>query len=124
MNDTSVATQQLHLERLFERIHFWFHEPDPMAIRATLAVTAALSLDTHPLWLMLVGASSIGKTAIHFPLAQAHPRCFTPSDVTIAGLLSMGKGSKDKGILREVGVKGLWLIKDFSAILGMHDDQR
>jgi len=102
----------------------WFHEPDFLAIRASMAVAAALDLDQPSTWLMIVGPPSTGKTSIHFPLLLAHPRCVQTSDINLPGLISLAKNRKGQGLLAKVGVRGMWLIKDFGAVLTMRDDKR
>lgn len=124
METTTESQQAKRLNCLFSILNQWFYQPDPLLIRTTLATVAALSLERKPLWLMLVGVPSTGKTEIHFPIARAYPSNFETSDLTIPGLISMEKGTKGKGLLERAGVKPLWLIKDFSSILEMDERTR
>lgn len=121
--DTDVATPPA-LDLLYDRLNYWFHEPSPLMVRATLATVAALILERYPVWLLIVGPASTGKTEINFPIARGYPAHVETSDVNIPGLLPMGKDRNGKGLLNELGKKGLWLIKDFSSILGMREEKR
>lgn len=116
--------QELHWTKLFQTVNQWFYQPDPIAIRAALAIPAALHLGQSCVWLMLIGPSSSGKTEIHFPLLRAYPNVKETSDINIAGLMSMGRGHKGEGVLADLGVKGLWLIKDFGSIISMREEKR
>lgn len=116
--------QNIHWTRLFNTVEEWFHNPDPIAIRAALTIPAALHLGQSCVWLMLIGPSSSGKTEIHFPLLRAYPNVEETSDINIAGLMSMGRGHKGEGTLQRLGVKGLWLIKDFGSIISMKEEKR
>lgn len=110
--------------KLFATASHWFHKPDPIAIRAVLAVPAALNLSQACTWLMIIGPSSSGKTELHFPLGKAYSTVIETSDVNVPGLLSLGKGHRGEGVLKRVGVKGLWLIKDFGSIISMREEKR
>lgn len=116
--------QSVAWDKLFSTASYWFHNPDPIGIRATLAVPAALHLSQACTWLMIIGPSSSGKTELHFPLARAYPTVIETADVNVPGLLSLGRGHKGEGVLKRVGIKGLWLIKDFSSIISMREEKR
>ena len=86
---------------LFQRT-MWL--PDPGVVHLVLGTVAANRLPGDPLWLLLVGPPSSGKTEILgslCELAEVHP----VSTFTEAGLLSgspAGAGATG-GLLREVG---------------------
>ena len=82
-----------------------------------------------PVWLGLVAGSSTGKTET----AQALTRC--PSTITASTLsgeaaLLSGTAEKDRvagatgGLLRQVGERGMLVLKDFTTVLSMHPDKR
>lgn len=123
MNDSTTAVHLDILQSLLDRLNYWFLNPDPIAVRATLAATVALDLGVRPAWLMLVGVPSIGKTEIHFPYLRGYRSVVETSDINVPGLFPMKDTSKP-GLLERIGVKGLWLIKDFSSILGAGEEQR
>lgn len=116
--------QDIQWTLLSKTVEQWFYQPDPIAIRAALAIPAALHLGQSCVWLMIIGPSSSGKTEIHFPLLRAYPNVEETSDISLPGLQSMGKGHKGEGVLKRLGVKGLWLIKDFGSIISMREEKR
>lgn len=120
-----ATTNSIEAYRELENaIGHWFHEPDLFTVRASLAVAAALDIGQSPTWLMIVGPPSTGKTALHFPILRGYPKSLETSDINVPGLLTLHKGHRGEGILNRLGVRGLWLIKDFGSVLGMRDEQR
>lgn len=106
----------------------WLHFPDPAPVFAALGVAAGHLLPGSPIWLMLVGQASCGKTTVINSLASL-PRAVSASTLTTSSLLS-GSGKKDRdsnstgGVMREIGDSGILLLKDFNSILGMDRDER
>jgi len=106
----------------------WLHFPDPAPIFAALGVAAGHMLPGSPVWLMLVGQASCGKTEVINSLLGL-PNTISASTVSEASLLS-GSGKKDRdsqstgGIMREIGPSGILLLKDFTSILRMDHDSR
>jgi hypothetical protein len=106
-----------------------YYAPDPSILLVTLATYVALKIPSRPpLWMMLVGGPSSGKTSTIDALSSlTDVRC--RSEITVAGLLS-GTPNKDRaknatgGLLREIGVAGMLALKDFTAILSMNRDAR
>lgn len=119
-----LEKQSVAWKKLLATASYWFHNPDPITIRAALAVPAALNLSQACTWLMIIGPSSSGKTELHFPIARAYSTVIETSDVNVPGLLSLGRGHKGEGALKRLGVKGLWLIKDFGSIIAMREEKR
>jgi hypothetical protein len=106
----------------------WLHLPDPGALYVTLAAVIANRLPGDPVWLLLVAASSSGKTEILFSvggLPEVHPA----ATMTEAALLS-GTPKKDQdagatgGLLLKIGDYGILTCKDFGSVLSMHRDAR
>jgi hypothetical protein len=101
---------------------------DEGAIKATLATVVANQLEGPPVWLMLVGPPSSGKTEVLRPLLGIQS-IHQVSKLTEAALLSgTSKQGRDKsstgGLLREVGDEGILLVPDFSTVLSMNADAR
>ena len=119
-----LADSKLLYAELEEVVNRWFHNPDPITFRAALAVPAALNLEQSSTWLMIVGPSSSGKTSLHFPMLKAYAKTKETSNVNVPGLLSLAKGHRGEGVLANLGVKGLWLIKDMGSIISMREDKR
>lgn len=106
----------------------WLYLGDTGPVLVVLATIAANLMPGDPLWLMLVGASSGGKTEIlnaSSRLAHVH----LAATLTEAALLS-GTPKRDKaktakgGLLREIGAFGILLLKDFTSILSMKHEAR
>jgi DeoR-like helix-turn-helix domain len=116
------------LDELLAAFHRWLFLPDPGLIYALLGTVAANRMAGDPVWLMLVGASSSGKTEGLLSLARL-PHVHIRSVITESGLLS-GTPTKEKaadargGLLREIGEFGYLILKDFTSILSMHRDAR
>ena len=92
-------------------------------IRAVLAAAVSKALtDEEPLWLMLVGAPSSGKSeAIHLLDDLADLRV---DELTRAGLLSWGLGgkkAKPSGILTKIPSHSLLTVTDFSTVVTASD---
>jgi hypothetical protein len=106
----------------------WLHLPDPGALHVTLGTVAANRMDSDPLWLLIVGSSSGGKTENINAISQL-PEVHLAATLTEASLLS-GTPKRDKaagskgGLLREIGDFGILALKDFTSILAMNRDQR
>jgi hypothetical protein len=106
----------------------WLHLPDPGALYVALATVVANRLPGDPIWLLLVGASSSGKTEVLVSLAGLE-EIEPAATLTEAALLS-GVPRKDVaagasgGLLRKIGDYGILTLKDFGSVLSMHRDAR
>ncbi len=106
----------------------WLHMPDPVPLLAVLATIAANRMEGDPLWLLLVGPPSSGKTETLEPL-RGLPDVHAAATLTEAALLS-GTPAKEKakdargGLLRVIGERGVLLCKDFGSVLSMNRDAR
>ena len=100
---------------------------DVELVYAVLATAVNVHDDTDPLWLMIIGPPSGGKTTASMITADL-PRV-TLDDLTAASLISAHHDTRDHqwkmtGLLHEkVGQGGrrLWVIEDFSSVLSMAD---
>lgn len=85
-------------------------------------------MDGSPVWLMLVGPPSSGKSDLLF-LISAIQNVFMTATMTEAALLS-GSGKKERnhkstgGLLRQIGEHGMIVAKDFTSVLSMGRDPR
>jgi hypothetical protein len=125
---TIPAARPRALEEVVETFREWLHLPDPGALYVALATVVANRLPGDPVWLLLVGASSSGKTEVLVSLAglaEVEPA----ATLTEASLLS-GVPRKDVaagasgGLLRKIGEYGILTLKDFGSVLSMHRDAR
>jgi hypothetical protein len=100
--------------------------PDPRPLLALLGTVAANRLPGDPVWFLLVGPPSSGKTELLGALSMLQ-RTVSVSTFTEAGLLSGSHGrggSGTGGLLREIGTEGLIVVKDFTTILSEGRDIR
>ena len=117
--DASTANGAL-LARVMRWTREYVHLDDPGPYYFALAVATSSALDDNPLWGMLVGPASSGKTeAIRIVdhVAVEHVDTLSP-----ASLLNWDKPNPvgtavPKGILMRVGERGLITIKDFSTVM-------
>jgi hypothetical protein len=106
----------------------WLFLPDPRLIYVVLATVTANRMAGDPVWLMLVGAPSSGKTEPLLSLSRLSD-VYIRSAITESGLLS-GTPAKEKAsdargrLLREIGAFGYLVLKDFTSILSMNRDAR
>jgi hypothetical protein len=123
MSSTATRTDVQALIDLFQRT-MWL--PDPGIVTLVLGVVAANRLPGDPVWLLVVGPPSSGKTEVLGALYDL-PECHPVSSLTEAGLLS-GSLSKDQeatgGLLLQLGDRGLVLAPDFGTVLTEHASTR
>jgi hypothetical protein len=104
----------------------YLNQSDPVVL--SLASVAANRMDGPPVWLMVVGPPSSGKTAI-ISSVRGLPKVIETATLTEASLLS-GTAKKDRaadatgGLLRQIGERGILLMKDFTSVLSMNRDMR
>ena len=114
------------LEGVFKR---WLLMPDTSLLRVVLASWVANRLEGVPVWLMVVGPPSSGKTEVLQALTGL-TQTFNVSTLTgEAALLSAvprqtRSADATGGLLRQVGTRGTLILKDFTTILGMNRDKR
>ena len=116
------------LDAVMATFQRWLFLPDPGLIYVVLGTLAANRLSGDPVWLMLVGAPSTGKTEVLVSLARL-PRVHIRSGITESGLLSGTPAKKmasnaQGGLLREIGEFGYLVLKDFTSVLSMQWDAR
>ena len=105
---------------LLELLAGYVHLDDPGHVWFALAVAASAALDGDPLWGMLIGPSSSGKTEA----IRALDRLAEPVDeLTAPALLSWthGKQPHPTGVLTRIGSRGLVTVGDFSTVLATSD---
>ncbi len=103
----------------FQR-HLWL--PDPGIIYVTLATVASNRLPGDPVWTLLVGPSSSGKSEMANALDRL-PEYHAVSTFTEAGLVS-GSSDGTPGLLVDIGDQGLLVFKDLTTILAKHSSDR
>jgi hypothetical protein len=104
----------------------WLHIDDDAPIIATAAAVIANLVEGDPVWLLLVGPPSGGKTEILMALAKL-PYIVPAATITEAALLS-GTSKRERakdatgGLLCQVGEFGVLLAKDFTSVLSQNRD--
>lgn len=104
----------------------YLHMPDPGHLYVVLAAAVANLADGDPVWLLLVGPPSAGKTEVVSPLVRM-PWAHSAATLTEAALLSGTPkrevhASAKGGLLREVGDFGILVMKDFTSLLAQNRD--
>jgi len=105
------------VQDLVDTLASYQHLDDPGHVWFALAVAiSSAAFDDEPLWGMLVGAPSSGKTETARALGNIAGHI---DDLTAAGLLTWtrGKDPKPSGALMRIGKRGLTTIGDFSTVL-------
>ena len=117
---TALAASVRPVSELLELLAQYVQLDDPGHIWFTLAVAVSAALDGDPLWGMLIGPSSSGKTEAVRALDQlAEP----VDELTAPALLSwtQGKTRRPTGVLTRIGQRGLVTVGDFSTVLATSD---
>lgn len=102
--------------------YLYFPVPDPLYV--VLGTVAANMLQGVPVWIMLVGPPSSGRTVLLESLAKV-PRIHIIGAIKSPSALLSGVAQKDKskaatgGVLRQIGARGMMVMKDFTSMLSM-----
>lgn len=120
----AARTQSKRLQQCVIDFSRWLHFPnDHEIVKVILGTVAANYMQGRPVWLMIIGPSSCGKTELIETLFGL-PNMHHASDFTKAGLLS-GRLNKEGhlevtgGLLHDIGEFGFMLFPEFSSILTM-----
>lgn len=112
------------LDQVVETVRESMWLPDPGIIEITLATIVANRAWSPPLWMLLVGPPSSGKTEA-LELATGLSDVSTLSTITEAGLLSGSPGDGGTGgALFEIHPRGILLASDFGTLLNEHSGTR
>ena len=113
------------LHQVFSR---WLHLPDPGIVTLTCGAVAANRMEGDPVWPLLIGPPSSGKTEILDSLLDL-PNMHPAGVLSEAGLLS-GSPKRERaqdasgGLLRAMGSLGIVIAKDFTSVLSMSREVR
>lgn len=104
----------------------WLHLDDEAPVLAVAAAVVANLAPGDPVWLLVVGPPSGGKTEILQACAPL-PYVIGAATISEAALLS-GTSKRERasdatgGLLRQVGAFGILLAKDFTSVLSQNKD--
>ncbi|PWT88244.1 MAG: hypothetical protein C5B54_10930 [Acidobacteria bacterium] len=123
----NLARKDKELYMLAAQIQEYLYFPTPEPLYVVLGTLAANIMMGKPVWTMLVGAPSAGKTILLDTLTQV-AKVHVMGDIRGPAALLSGSAEKDisasstGGMLREVGERGMMVIKDFTSILSLPRD--
>lgn len=114
----------LKLQDLIDYYQSVYYLPDDGIIPLVCATIISNKLSGDPVWLMIVGPSSGGKSElINTTLGvQVNGRQFVHQISTItanAFLSGAGGGGKETSVLKKIGLSGVIAMKDFTSILSL-----
>ncbi len=129
----SIDSQRAYshpLQAVIQVVQGYLFLPDPAPLVLTLATVVANRLDGSPVWLLLVGPPSSGKSEIACSTIKL-PGVYETATLTEASLLS-GTAKRDQaknasgGLLKLIGNgnRGLIVMKDFTSVLSMSRESR
>jgi hypothetical protein len=108
----------------------WLQDADLVPTRIVLAAYVAnMFLDGDPVWVMLVGGSGRGKTERIIPVTGM-PHVVMASAITGEAALLSASPKRERaknatgGLLRQIGQRGVLVVKDFTTVLSMSRDRR
>lgn len=127
LSKSPLARPKSPIHALASRFQNYLHFPDPSPLYAVMGAVAANMMTGHTVWLMLVGPSSCGKSELLTSLLGI-PGIHPVDSISSPGALLSGTGKKDRakdatgGLLRQIGDRGLIVMKDFTSVLSMPVD--
>ncbi len=117
------GTESEELRALTAVFQAWMHLPDLAPLYAMLGAVVAHRQPSPPVWLMLVGPPSCGKSQLLMSM-EGLPKFVKASRLTVASLIS-GTSNRDRakdstgGVMREIGDSGVLVNKDFTSVLSL-----
>ncbi len=115
--------QPISLDVLEEVVRKWLLIADPGLIKVVVGTVIANRMKGDPVWLFIVAAPGGTKTEIIRGL-NAIDGVYQLSDLTPQTFLSGERGSKNASLLHRIPKeKAIFTYKDFTTVLGMHQDK-
>ena len=117
------------IEHLAADIQQYLIFPDPAPIYTLMGTVAANMIQGVPVWLMLVGPSSCGKTALVNSLITV-PKVYEAANITGPSAFLSATNAREVsddakgGLLRQVGLHGCILMNDFTSVLSLPLDRK
>jgi len=109
------------IKELYNQTYFMI---DDMVLDLILAVTLGGKMPGDPIWLMIIGGSSSGKSELINIVGEVN-FVHQISNLTENAFLSgAGRQGDDNSLLHQIGTTGVIVMKDFTSILSMRDDKK
>src|ERR1700744_1389520 len=118
----NLVTPVSPIHRLAAKFQTYLHFPDPTPLYVTMGMLAGNMHEGTPVWMMLIGSSSCGKTALLKSIVHI-PRVQTVSSISGEAALLSGTKKKEMakdatgGLLRTLGDNGCLAFMDFTSVL-------
>jgi hypothetical protein len=116
------------IERLAVRFREVLHLPDPSALYVLMGAVAANMIEGPPVWIMLVGPPSCGKTELLNSLLYV-PRILEAADLASEAAFLSGTSARETagnatgGLLKQLGTAGGLILNDFTSVLSKPRDK-
>lgn len=124
LSTSPLARPKSLVHMLASRVQEYLYFPTPDPLYVVLGTVAANMLQGVPVWVMLVGVPSSGRTVMLEALAKV-PKMHIIGAIKSPSALLSGVAQKDKsktatgGVLRQIGARGMMVMKDFTSMLSM-----
>ena len=119
--------QPVSLDAALDVFNSWLHMDDTAPVLVIAAAIVANLAEGDPVWLLLVGPPSSGKTEILLSCLRLPHNIVPAATFTEASLLS-GTSKRERtedatgGLMRTIGEFGILLAKDFTSVLSQNRD--
>ncbi len=116
------------IEKLTVKFREVLHLPDPDSLYILMGAVAANMIEGPPVWLMLVGPPSCGKSELLNSLLTV-PNMVEAADISSEAAFLSGTSAKDRasdatgGLLQQTGKHGALILNDFTSILSKPQDR-
>lgn len=104
---------------------FYMPDKDDIILDIILGITIATKMPGDPIWLLIIGGSSSGKSELTNILNKVpfnHPVSSLSENTFLSGMKSAD--GKDPSLLYRIGTKGMITMKDYTSILSMRSEKR
>lgn len=124
LSTSPLARPKSLIHMLASRVQEYLYFPTPDPLYVVLGTVAANMLQGVPVWVMLIGVPSSGRTVLLEALAKV-PKLHIVGAIKSPAALLSGVAQKDKGkaatggLLKQVGARGMLIMKDFTSMLSM-----
>lgn len=127
LTSSPLARPKKLIHALAARVQDYIYFPTPDALYLVLGTLVGNMMKGKPVWMMLIGAPSTGRTLLLDTLADIPRVHFVGSMKTTAALLSATSAKERSktatgGLLRKIGLRGMMVHKDFTSILSLNYD--